>query len=232
MKEEDETASVNKSRIPIYISAAIVVVTVAAYFLIPGVKEFFNEAWEVLTSNDEEKIQNWVSQLGWVGPLVLVLSMVLQIVILVIPSFILMIVSILAYGPIWGSLIVFASIFTAASVAYMIGRSLGPVIAKKLIGEKSENKVSGFIEDYGFWAVIITRLNPLLSNDAVSLVAGILKMDYWRFIGATLVGIAPLTIFIAILGETADNIKTGFLWVSVISLILFLGYVWWDKKKK
>jgi len=225
-----EKGNQKKSKIPLYISIAVVIAAVAAYFLIPAFQDFLSKAWEVLTSDDEERIREWVSQFGWIGPLVLIISMVLQIIVPVIPSYALMIVSILAYGPIWGSLIVFAAIFSAATVAFYVGRYYGTGLVDRFIGEKGEKKMVGFLEDYGFWAIIITRINPLLSNDAISLVAGILKMNYLKFIGATMMGIAPLTIFIAVLGESTDNLKTGFIWVSIVSLLLFIGYVWWDKK--
>jgi len=220
-----------KSKLPLYISIAVVLAAVGAYFLIPAFQNFLSEAWEVLTSDDEERIRKWVSQFGWIGPLVLIVSMILQIVIPVIPSYALMIVSILAYGPVWGSLIVFAAIFSAATVAFFVGKYYGTGLVDRFVGEKTEKKMTGFLEDYGFWAIIITRINPLLSNDAISLVAGILKMKYFKFIGATLLGIAPLTIFIAILEDSTDDLKTGFIWVSVVSLLLFIGYVWWDKKR-
>ncbi|HKL35547.1 MAG TPA: TVP38/TMEM64 family protein [Salegentibacter sp.] len=232
MADSVETTSVKKSKAPLIVSGVIVAALVAAYFFIPGVREFFTEAWDVLTSNDEERITEWVSDFGWMGPTMLILAMVAQMFLIVIPSVALMVVSILAYGPIFGSLIIFAAIFTASSVGYFIGRYFGPVIVEKLIGPSNKFKIEDFIEDYGFWAVIVTRINPFLSNDAISFVGGILKMGYWRFIGATLVGIAPLTIFIAIIGKSTDGLKTGLLWGSLVSLIIFILYVWWDKKKR
>ena len=231
MKEPKETTSVKKSKAPLYISLLIIATLLLSYFFIPSVQDFLNNSWNVLTSNDQDRIKAWVGNFGWIGPIVLILTMVLQMFLLVIPSILLMVVSILAYGSIWGSLIIFASIFTASSVGYFIGRYLGPVIVEKLIGRKSEKKISGFLENYGFWAIFITRINPILSNDAISFVAGILKMNYWRFISATLTGIAPLTIFIAVLGRTTEELKTGLIWGSVISLILFIAYVYWDKKR-
>ena len=232
MQDKIENASVKKSKAPLYISIFIIITFGLAYFFIPEVQNFLNNAWETLTSNDEKRIRSWVSDFGWIGPLVLVLTMVLQMFLLVIPSIALMVVSILAYGPFFGSLIVYTAIFAASTVGYFIGRYFGPVIVKKVIGHKTERKIGHFLDDYGFWAVIVTRLNPLLSNDAISFVAGILKMGYWRFIGATLAGISPLIIFIAVLGESTDGLKTGLLWGSILSLILFLVYVWWDKKRK
>lgn len=232
MPDSIETTSVRKSKAPLIVSGIIIAALIAAYFFIPGVREFFSNAWEVLTSNDEERITQWVSQFGWLGPTILILAMVAQMFLIVIPSVALMVVSILAYGPVFGSLIIFAAIFTASSVGYFIGRYFGPVIVQKLIGPKNENKIEDFIADYGFWAVIVTRINPFLSNDAISFVGGILKMGYWRFIGATLIGIAPLTIFIAIIGKSTDGLKTGLLWGSIVSLVIFILYVWWDKKKR
>src|SRR5690606_1981172 len=230
--ETIETTSVKKSKLPLYISALIIAIIVLSYFFIPGVKEFLNEAWEVLTSDDNERIKSWVDNFGWLGPVVLILAMTLQMFLLVIPTIALMVVSVLAYGPVWGSVIILASVLVASSVGYFIGRYFGPVIVDKLIGHKTEKKIGEFIEDYGFWAVIVTRLNPFLSNDAISFVGGILRMGYWRFIGATLLGIAPLTLFIAVIGKSTDQLKTGLLWGSIVSLILFGLYVYWDRRKR
>ena len=232
MEKDIKTASVSKSKAPLYISLALVASIVACYFLIPSVQEFLDKAWAVLTSGDEKRITQWVDGFGWFGPVVLILAMIIQMFLIVIPSVALMVVSIIAYGPIWGSLIVFAAVFSASTIGYIIGRYFGPVIVERLIGEKNEQKIAHFIDDYGFWAVIVTRVNPFLSNDAISFVGRILKMTYWKFIGATLVGIAPLTIFIAILGRSTDQLKSGLLWGSLVSLVLFGAYVFWDKKKR
>lgn len=232
MEKQPKSPAVKQSKAPLIISLVIITGLILAYFFIPESQLFLNQAWEVLTSNDEERIKTWVDQFGWMGPLVIILAMILQMFLLVLPSLGLMVVSILAYGPVGGSLIILVSIFLASTVGYGIGRSLGTVIVKKLIGDKTEKKIGDFLDDYGFWAVIITRLNPILSNDAISFVAGVLKMSYWRFIGATMAGISPLILFIAVLGETTDGLKTGLLWGSLISLLLFILYVWWDRNRK
>ena len=64
----------------------------------------------------------------------------------------------------------------ASSVGYILGHYFGQFFADKILGRKTEQKIEGFLEDYGFWAVAITRFNPFLSNDAISFVAGVLKM--------------------------------------------------------
>ncbi len=224
--------SVRKSKAPLYSSITLITVLVICYFAIPQVNQFLNEAWDVLTSNDEARIKNWVSDFGWMGPVVIVLAMVVQMFLLVIPSVLLMIVAILAYGPIWGSVIILIAIFCASSIGYFIGKYLSIELTARLIGKKTTQKMTDFLNDYGFWAVMITRINPFLSNDAISFVAGLLRMNYFKFITATLIGITPLILLIAWTGRDIDSLKTSLLWGSLVSLALFGLYIWWDKKRK
>ncbi|MBW3545799.1 MAG: VTT domain-containing protein, partial [Bacteroidetes bacterium] len=160
--EDPEITDIKKSKAPLYVSLCIVAGLVAAYFLVPGVQEFLKEAWEVLTSDDEQRIRQWVSEFGWKGPFIIILAMIAQMFLLVIPTPLLMIVSILAFGPVWGSLIILAAVFCASSVGYMLGAYFGPPVVEKILGPKGEKQVESFIEDYGFWAVIVTRLAPFL----------------------------------------------------------------------
>lgn len=230
--KEEEAPTIKQTKAPLYISIGIVVAVAVSYFLIPGVKDFLSNAWDVLTSDDEQRIQTWVDQFGWLGPFVILLTMIVQMFLLVIPTPLVMVVSVLAYGPVWGSIIILTGIFCASTTGYWIGRYFGPVLVNKLLGHKTERKIESFVDDYGFWAVVVTRLSPFLSNDAISFVGGMLCMGYWRFIAATLLGITPLTAFIAYLGEDNDRLKTGLLWASITSIVLFAVYVWWDRKRR
>ncbi|WP_460511896.1 TVP38/TMEM64 family protein [Cyclobacterium sediminis] len=205
---------------------------ISLYFFNSSVHQFFNEAWEVLGSNDEQRISNWVNQFEFWGPLIIVAAMVVQMFMFIIPSFLLMVVTILAYGPWLGSGIIFIAIFTASTIGYGVGVNFGTPVIDRLLGEKTDKKITGFLEDYGFWAVIVTRLSPFLSNDAISIIAGMLRMGYWRFIGSTMLGILPLTAAIAILGENREDMKTGLIWLGAVSLVSFILYVWWDKRRR
>src|SRR5699024_3616197 len=92
--------------------------------------------------------------------------------------------------------------------------------------------MTDFIDHYGFWAVILVNFSPFLSMNAEGFVAGILKMGYWKFIGASLLGSLPLIAIIAYLRNNYESMGQGLLWVSVVSLLLFIGFIWWDKKKR
>jgi uncharacterized membrane protein YdjX (TVP38/TMEM64 family) len=78
----------------------------------------------------------------------------------------------------------------------------------------------------------IVRLSPAFSNDAISFVAGLLKMRFVSFIGATLAGTLPLAVLLAHFGRHSDRLETGLIVVSVLSLLSLIGYIHVDRKKR
>ncbi len=220
-----------QSHVPLIISGIILAGLAVGYFAIPAVNSFFKEAYNTLTSGNEDKISTWVNHLGFWGPLFIILFMTLQMFLIVIPSPLLIVVSVLAYGPWWGTFISVVAVALASTVGYFIGKYLGITVIDRLIGHRKEQKIEFYVSRYGVWAVIITRLAPVLSNDAISFVGGILRMNYLKFIGATMAGIIPLTVLIAYFGENNQRLKNGLIWTSVVSLLFLIIYIIYDRKK-
>ena len=216
--------------LPLIISLSLIGVIAGFYFFIPGFQNFIKEAFDVLTSNDEQRIGGWVNQFGLAGPLVLIIVMVVQMFMFVVPNVFVMMVAIISYGPIWGAVISFLGIFASSSVGYVIGKYLGPVTVNKLMSESSQRKTSDFIKHYGVAAIAITRISSL-SNDSLSIVAGLLKMSYKKYILATLGGITPLIVLLAIYGHNG-KILNALAWIAGVSLVLLIVYVIIDKKRR
>jgi uncharacterized membrane protein YdjX (TVP38/TMEM64 family) len=214
------------------IPAGVLAAAVALYFLVPGVREFGQEAYAVLGSGDRARTEQWVRGFGAWGPAAVLLLMVAQTVIPVIPSVLLMVVTVLAYGPLWGGLLTFGGLLLAAAVAFGLGRALGPATIDRLIGEKTERKVEEFVERYGAWGVVVARISPVVSTDAVSFVAGLVCMRFARFMLATAAGTLPLTALVAWLGEDIDRMQTGLIWISVVSLGAFAAWVIYDHRRR
>lgn len=218
-----------ESRWPLIGSICIIGCLVTLYFVVPDFRQGVDEGWSVLTSGDETRISRWVGQFGFWGPCFIMFAMVAQMFLLVINVVALMLVAIVAYGPFWGSIIAIAAVALASTVGYWLGRVLGKVGIHKIIGKKTEQKVADFMGAYGSWAIVIARVSPFLSNDAISFVAGIAGMNYFKFMAATLVGIVPLTLFLAWLGEDDGRLRTGLIWISAVSIVVFISYVIYKK---
>lgn len=218
------------SRAPLFVSLGLLATLVGSYFLFPGFQDGVNEAFDVLTSDDEERTKVWVEQFGILGPIVLILAMVAQMFMFVVPNILLFMISILCYGPIWGSLISLAGVFASSTVGYMIGKRLGPRAIDRFVSAETQEKICVFIERYGVKAIAITRLSSF-SNDALSFAAGILEMSYKKYILATLGGITPLIVTLAIYGRNG-KIERALIWIAAASIIVLVVYVILDKKKR
>jgi len=215
---------------PLIISLSLIGALIACYFILGDFNSFVKEAFDVLTSDDEKRVEEWVSQFGMLGPLVIVLLMVAQMFLFVVPNILLMMISIISYGPIWGALLAWFGVFAASSTGYFIGQKLGHPLLRRIVSEKVQNKLIEFVHHYGFWAILVTRISSF-SNDALSFIAGVLHMGYFKYISATLLGIAPLIILLAIYGNNG-KIEKALLWMSLISLVLLIGYIVIDKRRK
>lgn len=219
----------SESRWTWLIPLALIALLVGLYFAIPPYRDFADKAYSLLTGGNQEAFETWVRGFGVWGPMVILALMIMQTLLAFIPSVLIMVVTVVAYGPLWGGLLTWVGLMVAAAVGYGIGRAVGPATVYQLIGEKTESEVEGFVQDYGVWAIVAARVSPALSTDAVSFVAGLVKMGWLRFILATGAGILPLTVLIAFLGSDFQRLESGLIWVSVVSVVLFLGYVAFDK---
>ena len=218
------------SKLPLIISLSLVAALIASYFIFPGYQAGIDEAFEVLTSDDEERISEWVSQFGGWGPIAIIVAMVLQMFLFIIPNILLILISIISYGPVWGSLLAWTGIFLASTVGYFIGNKLSPVIVQRLISAKTQEKLQKFIAKYGMKAIIVLRISSF-SNDGLSLVAGLLNMRYRRFITASLLGITPLIVALAIFGHNGA-IEKGLVWVGIFLVACLIVYIVIDKRRE
>lgn len=217
-------------KLPLLLSLFLLGLALLLYFILPDFHNFIHEAFEVLTSDDRDRIRNWVEQFGLWGPVVFLLMMVVQMFLFVVPNVFLMVIAIVSYGPFWGALLSLGGVFLSSSIGYLIGKYLGPVTVHKLMGEKAEKKTAEFINTYGIPAIAITRLSSL-SNDSLSIVAGLLQMRYKSYILATLSGITPLIVLLAVYGNRGQ-ILNALIWIAAVSLVLLAIYIIVDKRRK
>src|SRR5689334_1547889 len=93
------------SKLPLIVSIVTIACLIGCYFIFPGYQEGIDEAFEILTSDDEERIREWVSQFGAWGPVAILVAMVAQMFLFIVPNILLILISIVSYGPVWGSIL-------------------------------------------------------------------------------------------------------------------------------
>ena len=230
-KEKSTSDKSKEGRWTWLVPVGLIAALFGLYFIAPPYRAFIDRAYSLISSGDQAGFESWIRGFGAWGPVAIFALMIMQTLLAFIPSVIIMVVTVLAYGPLWGGLLTWLGLMVAAGVGYGIGRAVGPATVNQLIGEKTEQKIEGFVEDYGLWAIIAARVSPALSTDAVSFVAGLVEMGVGRFLLATGLGILPLTVLIAYLGADFSRLESGLIWVSAISVVIFTAYVIYDRRR-
>lgn len=203
-------AHVSISRPRIAIAVAIVVALIALYWILSG-----TGALSVLM--DEEKLRAKVAEFGIFGPLAIVLLMITAIVLSPIPSAPIAVAAGAAYGKLWGTLYVLIGAEAGALAAFMIARFIGfeavqrSSVGRWLVGQpRSQNVLTAI--------VFLTRLAPFISFDVVSYAAGLTPLRLWRFAGATLAGIVPVSFALTYLGSEMLAADTSRIMLAVLLL--------------
>jgi uncharacterized membrane protein YdjX (TVP38/TMEM64 family) len=139
-----------------------------------------------------------------------------------VPSSIIMLVNGMLFGPVWGTLLSVAGGMGAAFAGYWIGLR-GERAGRRWMGDEALARANSFFLKYGMIAVIVSRPVPILA-EAVSIIAGILRMPPARFFPAALIGLLPTAIIYAIAGAYALDLKSGlYVFLAVMALA---GTVW------
>jgi membrane-associated protein len=135
--------------------------------------------------------------------------------------------------PLWLVLIVLTVAAVAGNVSgYAIGRKIGPPLFKprsglmgKLFKQSYVDKTHDFFDRYGNRALILARFVPLVRT-FVTLVAGVGKMDFRRFITYTAIGgvlwacgVTLAGYFLGNVGFIKNNIEIVLVLIVLISLL-------------
>lgn len=199
---------------------------------VPEVRAFVVRAWEALSSSDPAVTRAFVESLGWAGPLALIGGFIVQAVIPVIPALVLIAVTARAYGPLEGFAIVYLGTMLGAVAGYWLGRTVGNSLIRLLIGETARRKTYEFASQHGVQGVLLARLVPLVSADAINLVAGAARMPFRPFMLATLAGALPVTALVVWLSGDLHRLKVGMLALSVVVVLGVLGQQGLKRRKK
>ncbi|TMU88394.1 hypothetical protein FGG79_06010 [Bacillus sp. BHET2] len=129
-----------------------------------------------------------------------------------------------ALDPSWVKLVVLAItssvIYTIFSyIPYGIGFKLKDKIKEKTSTKKIE-KGQKWFRKCGLWSIAITR--PLGIGNYISYVAGISKVNKWKFGSLTFIGIFPITLTMLIVGKNG-NLKSVQSMMSEVQTYLLIG---------
>lgn len=183
----------------------------ALYLLWDGFRVETNQALGILGRGDVAGLRDYIVSFGAWGPAASLFLMVLQALVAPVPSFLVTFANGLAYGVWWGWLLSVLGHAGAAAVCFGVSRSFGRVPVEALVGKAGLESADLWFERWGMYAVFAGRLVPGVAFDAVSYAAGLTRMRFGSFMGASVAGILPQTFLYSYLGRRAPEYVLLFL---------------------
>ncbi|KGO14421.1 TVP38/TMEM64 family protein [Clostridium botulinum] len=207
------------------------------YFLVPGFKNGVNKIASMLARLNIEEVKDYIKSFGVWAPLISMALMMFQSIAAPLPAFIITFANAWVFGWAFGALMSWTGAMMGAALCFYISKFYGRPVAEKIIGKKALDMTDKFFDKYGKYAILIARLLPFVSFDAISYAAGLTEISFWAFFWATGVGQLPATIVYSILGQNIGNMAKMGLWIfsGVVALIVFaiaIKKYLMDKKNK
>lgn len=182
-----------------YVLGAIVL-AVAAYFAIPAVKAYIDNIAGVLASADVSRVVEFIRSYGAYAMAISFLLMVFQSLIAPLPAFLITFANAAVFGWWQGALLSWSSAMVGAILCFLLARALGRDTVEKLAGKGVLKGVEAYFNKYGSKTILVCRLLPFVSFDAVSYFAGLTSIGFWSFVVATGIGQLPATIVYSYVG--------------------------------
>lgn len=166
---------------------------------------------------DGQALRQWITTLGLWGPLAVIGTMTIAILVSPIPSAPIALAAGAAYGHTWGTVYVVLGAEAGAIAAFGLARLVGHEVLRRWFGDRlsvgllgSQNVLTGI--------VFASRLLPFISFDLISYAAGLTILSFWRFAVATLAGIIPASFFLAHFGGEMATGETDRILISALVL--------------
>ena len=232
-----KTANKPKRNYARWIILIVAVLLCALYFFVPSVQEFVGHAASVLASADVDSVVEYIRSFGAYAMILSFCLMVFQSVMAPLPAFLITFANAAIFGWWQGAILSWTSSMAGAVLCFYIARGLGRDVVERFAGQGSLASVEGYFEKYGSKTILVCRLLPFVSFDAVSYFAGLTPIKLLPFLIATSLGQLPATIIYSYVGGMlTGGVKyfvTGLLCIfSLGILVSIIKRVYNDRQAK
>ena len=193
-----------------------------AWLVFPVVRETFGEGLYLLWTRDLEGLRTWGAEQCLWAPFLTGVLMIAQAIAAPVPAILITATNSFLFGPFWGGLYSILTANIAAAICYGLGRGYGTLITDSLISRKSVEKYESFFQQHGGVTVLIARLIPFVPFDPISYVAGMVRMPFWTFFWATMIGQFPAGMAYSYLVQQVDEPRMFVVSAICLELALFL----------
>ena len=215
----------------------VIAVTLVVYLAVPGVNSFVNKAVSVLGSANLDAVAEYIRSFGGYAVAFSFFLMVFSSLIAPLPAFMITLSNAAIFGWWQGAILSWSSAMVGAALCFLVARGLGRDVVEKLAGKGALAGVEGYFKKYGTKTILVCRLLPFVSFDAVSYFAGLTPLKFLPFFIATGIGQTPATIVYSYVGGMltggAKLLMIGLLCLfSIAILVSIIRQIFVDRQAK
>ena len=234
MKHTQEKKS--SGRLKWYVLGALVLLCLL-YFAVPSVNAYVNRAASVLGSANVDAVVDYIRSYGPYAMAISFALMVFSSVVAPLPAFLITFSNAAIFGWWQGAILSWSSAMAGAALCFFIARALGRDTVEKFAGRGALASVEDYFAKYGSRTILVCRLLPFVSFDAVSYFAGLTSVTFASFFIATGIGQLPATVVYSYVGGMlTGGVKyfvTALLCIFALSiLVMILKNIYTERQAK
>ncbi len=201
---------------------------------------------------DADKLKGWIKSTGgWAVIVYILLRVSFTIFLSFVPacSMIFDLLSVATfdyYPPIVIFLICFASVVITSVIMDLIGRFGGNKAIIKILGKEDYEEAKDLVQEKGMVYVPVMYLLPIFPDDAICMVSGATKMNFWVHLAEIIlcrgIGCATIVFGLQIIPQDLVNNLKEFNWVYIgnniieyirllVVIVAYLGLLFWFTRK-
>ena len=207
------------------------------YLAVPSVNDWINHAASVLGSANVDAVIAYIRSFGPYAMAFSFCLMVFSSLIAPLPAFMITLSNAAIFGWWQGAILSWSSAMVGAALCFLLSRGLGRDVVERFAGKGALASVEGYFEKYGTKTILVCRLLPFVSFDAISYFAGLTPLKFLPFFIATGLGQTPATIVYSYVGGMltggARIMMTGLLCLFALSiLVTIIKQIYTDRQAK
>ena len=129
------------------------------------------------------------------------------------------------FGPVWGVAITWTGAMLGASLAFGLARWFGRPFVEAVMDERHREAVDRWARRQGVGVLLMSRLMPLISFNAINYAAGLTPVGWWTFLWTTGLGIVPITTLLVVTGDQVWNGR-GHAWIYLVAVAAAGALIW------
>lgn len=201
---------------------------------------------------DADKLKGWIKSTGgWAVIVYILLRVSFTIFLSFVPacSMIFDLLSLATfdyYPPIVIFLICFTSVVITSVIMDLIGRFGGNKAIIKILGKEDYEEAKDLVQEKGMVYVPVMYLLPIFPDDAICMVSGATKMNFWVHLAEIIlcrgIGCATIVFGLQIIPQDLVNNLKEFNWVYIgnniieyirllVVIVAYLGLLFWFTRK-